>query len=155
MENHASDWSLYALPAQLIGRATRLFTRVSEPRLRPLNFGLGQLPVLVALKDGALLSQKELARIAQIEQPSMAQMLARMERDGLIFRQPDPQDGRSSLIGLTELAKSRFPAGRDILGRGHREALRGFSVEEVHALSALLSRLVANLEAVDESSPAP
>ena len=33
----------------------------------------------------------------------MAQMLVRMERDGLIRRAPDPADGRSSLVSLTEV----------------------------------------------------
>ncbi len=32
----------------------------------------------------------------------MAQMLARMERDGLIQRAPDPAGGRSSRVTLTE-----------------------------------------------------
>ncbi len=39
----------------------------------------------------------------------MAQMLARMERDGLIQRAADPADGRSSRITLTELAEERLP----------------------------------------------
>jgi DNA-binding MarR family transcriptional regulator len=31
-----------------------------------------------------------LARWAKVEQPSMAQLLARMEREGLIMREADP-----------------------------------------------------------------
>jgi MarR family transcriptional regulator for hemolysin len=55
--------------------------------------------VLVALQDGRASTQRDLARFAKIEQqPPMAQMLARMKRDGLIQRAPDPADGRSSRI---------------------------------------------------------
>jgi hypothetical protein len=44
------------------------------------------LPVLVALQDGRASTQRDLACFAKIEQPPRAQMLARMERDGLIQR---------------------------------------------------------------------
>src|SRR5260370_27635247 len=85
-------------PGHLISLAARGFARLSEARLKPLGFGVGHLPVLVALQDGQIGSQRDLARFARIEQPSMAHMLARMERDGLIQRVPDPADGRSSRI---------------------------------------------------------
>ena len=59
----------------------------------------------------------------------MAQMLARMERDGLIRRAPDPADGRSSRITLTEVAEARLPDAVAVLLRGNREVLRGFTDE--------------------------
>ena len=67
-------------PGHLISLAARGFARLSEARLKPLGFGVGHLPVLVALQDGQIGSQRDLARFARIEQPSMAQMLARKPR---------------------------------------------------------------------------
>jgi MarR family transcriptional regulator for hemolysin len=96
-------------PGHLISLAARGFARLSEARLKPLGFGVGHLPVLVALRNGRASTQRDLARFAKIEQPPMAQMLARMERDGLIQRAPDPADGRSSRITLTEVAEARLP----------------------------------------------
>ena len=85
-------------PLKLIGRASRGFTRLADVALRDHGFATGQMPVLGSLKGGGALSQAELARIAQVEQPSMAQLLNRMERDGLVERVPDPSDKRSRLI---------------------------------------------------------
>jgi MarR family transcriptional regulator, transcriptional regulator for hemolysin len=84
----------------------------------------------------------------------MAQMLARMERDGLIQRAPDPADGRSSRITLTKVAEARLPDAVAALLRGNREILRGFTDEEAGLLIALLTRLIANLDEVasDEAS---
>lgn len=76
----------------------------------------------------------------------MAQILARMERDGLISRMPDPDDGRSSLISLTEAARNRLPEACAVLFQGNQEALIGFSHDEALQLVALLSRLIANLD---------
>src|SRR5664279_6624817 len=96
-------------PGHLVSLAARAFVRLSEARLKPLGFGVGHLPVLVALQDGQAGTQRDLARFARIEQPSMAQMLARMERDGLIRRTPDPADGRSSQVSITKIARTRLP----------------------------------------------
>jgi MarR family transcriptional regulator for hemolysin len=135
-------------PGHLISLAARGFARLSEARLKPLGFGVGQLPVLVALQEARATTQRDLARFAKIEQPSMAQMLARMERDGLIRRTPDASDGRSSRIALTRLAQTRLPDACAALFEGNRDALSGFSDEEAAQLVALLTRVIANLDRV-------
>jgi MarR family transcriptional regulator for hemolysin len=133
-------------PLRLIGRITRGFTRIADGGLREFGFAVGQLPVLVSLKKRKALSQAELARIAQVEQPSMAQLLARMERDGLVERVDDPDDGRSRLISLTPLAAKRLPKAKALMDAHAQDALAGFSADEVAQLAALLERLNANVE---------
>jgi MarR family transcriptional regulator, transcriptional regulator for hemolysin len=78
----------------------------------------------------------------------MAQMLARMERDGLIQHAPDPADGRSSRITLTKVAEARLPDAVAVLLRGNRKILCGFTDEEAGLLIALLTRLIANLDRI-------
>jgi MarR family transcriptional regulator for hemolysin len=146
MQDGKSMLEVLSTPGHLISLAARGFARLSEARLKPLGFGVGHLPVLVALQNGQVGSQRDLARFARIEQPSMAQMLARMERDGLICRMPDPADGRSSQISLTEAARTRLPDACAVLFQGNRDALNGFTDEEATQLVALLTRLTANLD---------
>jgi MarR family transcriptional regulator for hemolysin len=134
-------------PLKLIGNVHRGFQRMADQLLREQGFALGQLPVLMALKDGKPRSQAELARLAQVEQPSMAQLLARMERDGLVERLPDPEDGRSRLISLTTACRERMPKARGVMQALSAEALQGFSAEEVATLGGLLTRLA---DSVDE-----
>ncbi|HEY0121290.1 MAG TPA: MarR family transcriptional regulator [Rhizobium sp.] len=150
-----TDWDLFATPAPLINMASRGFARLGERRVKAFGFSAGQLPVLYLLKDGAAMSQKELAKFAKIEQPSMAQMLARMERDGLIRRAPDPRDGRSSLVSLTEAARAKLPAAREALREGSDAALAGFSDNEVTTLIELMQRLNQNLDRMiaEEETP--
>ena len=135
-------------PGHLVSLAARGFTRLSEARLKPLGFGVGYLPVLVALRDGVASTQRDLARFARTEQPPMAQMLARMERDGLILRAPDPTDGRSRHVSLTETAEARLPNAIAALLNGNREALDAFTDEEAGQLVVLLTRLIANLDRI-------
>ncbi|MBD9626355.1 MarR family transcriptional regulator [Ensifer sp. ENS06] len=133
------------MPTLVIGRIARMLARLDDEGLKDVGISVAQLPVLVALKNGEMLTQKELAAIAGVEQPSMAQLLARMERDGLIRRDPDASDKRSSLISLEPEAYRRLAPGRDVLRRHNREALAGFSAEEVQLLTGMLHRIHASL----------
>ncbi|WP_300058464.1 MarR family transcriptional regulator [uncultured Roseobacter sp.] len=133
-------------PGHLISLAARSFARLSEARLKPLGFAPGHLPVLVALRDGYASTQRDLARFAKVEQPPMAQMLNRMERDGLIERKPDPKDGRSQKISLTPMALKRMPMAIETLMDGNREALIGLTDEQKALFKGLLVHIIANLD---------
>lgn len=140
------EWNPETHPGHYFSRISRALARVGDARFRELGFATAQLPVLAALKDGARRSQAELARWAKVEQPTMAQLLARMERDGIIRREPDPTDGRSSLISLTKEAEARLPAGREILRQANADMTRGLTEDEVTTLVSLLRRVLINVE---------
>jgi MarR family transcriptional regulator, transcriptional regulator for hemolysin len=132
--------------ARLFNRVQRLFARLVDDRLSELGFRFAYVPVLAALQDGSSRPQKDLARIAEIEQASMAQILARMERDGLILRERDPNDGRSTLVSLTATARKRLPFARQALRQASREAVAGLDETDVQTLGRLLERVIANLD---------
>lgn len=141
-------WSPMRTPGHYFSRIARGLARIGDARLKPLGFATAQLPVLTALKERAM-SQSELARWAKVEQPTMAQLLARMERDGIVERTPDPRDKRSSLVSLTKAAQSKLAAGRQVLIDGNRDAMQGLSPQEVDTLVGLLERVLANVEALE------
>lgn len=149
------DWDPFRHPGHYFSRIARALTRIGDARLRPLGFATAQLPVLAALKDGKAMSQIELARWAKVEQPSMAQMLARMEREGMIERRPDPRDRRASLVSLTGQAQARLPAGRAVLRQGNADMTRGLSSDDVAMLVSLLQRVLANVEALEAEDSQP
>jgi MarR family transcriptional regulator for hemolysin len=143
------SWRPMRTPGHFISRVHRAMTRIGDARLKALGFATAQLPVLGALHSGEKRSQTDLARMAKVEQSSMAQLLARMQRDGLITREPDPEDRRSSLISLSTEARERLPAGREVLLQGARDMTRGLSDAEVETLVNLLERVLANIENLD------
>jgi MarR family transcriptional regulator for hemolysin len=147
MDNDISpEWNPEASASFWINRASKSLLRRQDERLRPLGFGMSQISIVGALADGGSASQKDLAERAQVEQPTMAEMLARMERDGVITRKPNPNDGRGTLASLTTRARRRLPKARAALIRGEQEVLAGFSAAEKGLLLALLQRVVGNLE---------
>jgi DNA-binding MarR family transcriptional regulator len=140
------DKEIFRLPGHLISRSSRLMLRFGEERFQQLGLAMAQMPVLAALRHGVPMTQKELATLANIEQPTMAQLLDRMERDGLIVRTSNPDDKRSSLVLLTPLALEKLPAARGVLLAGNQVALQGFSDSEVATLCQLLRRVIKNFD---------
>jgi MarR family transcriptional regulator, transcriptional regulator for hemolysin len=143
-------WDPEAAPTFWINHASRLVMRHFEQCLRPLGFGFAYLPVAMALSEDGPCQQKDLARRAHVEQATMAALLARMERDGLIERSPHPTDKRASLISLTAKARARLPEVKALLQRGADQAAGGFSDAERATFIGMLQRVVANLDARED-----
>jgi len=124
----------------------RLFARALERRIQRYGLHPGQFPALLALWEREGISQAELCRLVQVEQPTMANTLNRMERDSLIRREPDPQDRRRALVFLTERARA-LEAEVTAEARGvNAVAIGSLTPEERAELLRLLNKMTGNLE---------
>ncbi len=138
------------LPSDSLGYLTnhlaRLFQRALDRKLQPHGFAHGQFPALLVLWNDPGLTQTEIARRIGVEQPTMANTLKRMERDGLIERMPDPEDGRRTLIQPSAHALAmRDELMAEALGI-NAAAARGMPEEEKTYARKLLRRMITNLE---------
>ena len=79
----------------------------------------------------------------------MAQTVADLEGEGLVERRPDPDDGRRSLVLLTELGRETLAADR-----ARRE---GWLAQEIERLAPddqqTLARAVELMRAIADSDP--
>ncbi|MGO9159307.1 MAG: MarR family winged helix-turn-helix transcriptional regulator [Streptosporangiaceae bacterium] len=57
----------------------------------------------------------DLVRTEQIKQPALTSAVAKLERDGLIERRPDPCDGRASMLSLTADGQSIRPSAERVV----------------------------------------
>jgi DNA-binding MarR family transcriptional regulator len=89
----------------LINHLARIFAQALAREIRPMGLVPGQFMVLLELwrEDG--LTQRDLVARLDVEQATLANTLARMERDGLVTRVPHPTDGRAQLVRITALAR--------------------------------------------------
>jgi DNA-binding MarR family transcriptional regulator len=130
----------------LVNHLARLLALALRDRIEPYGVVPGQFAQLLALYEADGQTQAELCARVQIEQPTMANTLARMERDGLIDRTPDPADQRRSLVRLTAKARRLEPdlvaAAQEI----NALATAGLGDEQVAAFRAALGVAIANLE---------
>src|SRR6218665_1685061 len=116
----------------------RLMVREIDAYLSPHGLSVGYMPVFFALAVEAVMTQRDLAIMAQVEQPTMAATLARMERDGLIERRANPGDRRSALISLSATGRDKLPAIHAATVAINGKANARLSEDERRTLLALL-----------------
>jgi DNA-binding MarR family transcriptional regulator len=120
----------------------RLFASSLSQRLRPLGLATAQFAVLMELWENDGLTQKELVERLDIEQATVANTLNRMERDGLIVRKPNPQDGRSQIVCLTSTARGLEADATRHAAAVNTQALADLTGAEQEAFLDLMRKVV-------------
>jgi DNA-binding MarR family transcriptional regulator len=120
----------------------RLLTQALAEALKPLGLAPAQFIVLVELWDGEALTQRELMRRLDVEQATMGNTLKRMDRDGLIKREPHPDDSRAQLIRLTPRAAALEPRAKAASRRINAVATKGLAKSEQETLRILQRQVI-------------
>jgi len=105
----------------------------------------GQGRVLSLLKLKPEVSQKELSTILDIRSQSLGELLAKLERQGLIARSPSPEDRRSMIVSLTDAG--RAASEEQVEGPDFDGLFDCLTADEQGGFAAALEKLVAHLEA--------
>jgi DNA-binding MarR family transcriptional regulator len=129
---------------QLATQFARSVTRVLQTRAAQLGFSPGQLPVLLELWEEEGLTQRQLLDRVDVEQATMANTLARMERDGLIERRVHPRDKRAQQIFLTEKARAMREEALALAGEAEDVVFSGFRRFEKELLKEYMRWAIAN-----------
>ncbi|GAA3043454.1 hypothetical protein GCM10020229_63400 [Kitasatospora albolonga] len=142
MTNSTGEDIAHAL-GQLLRRGTRarLYAHLTD--------GLGAAvddltyPVLSGLARTGPCSAADLGREVELDRTTVTRRADRLEQAGLLRREPDPADGRATLLALT-------PAGREVIATTRRRlaaaiesALADWPEEEARTFARLLHRFVA------------
>jgi DNA-binding MarR family transcriptional regulator len=109
------------------------------------RFSLSQGSVLGRLDREGPQTTSKLASAERVRPQSMGQTVAELETQGLIARRPDPADGRSALLELTDAGRAELYEDRGRREGWLAEALEeNFSDEERDVLDESV-RLLARL----------
>jgi DNA-binding MarR family transcriptional regulator len=143
-----ADDALTELAARLrlaVGRLNRRIRIDGRESIPPL-----QLSALATIEQHGPLRLSELARREAVTAPTMSRVLAALGENGLVERNPDPQDARGVLVTLSDEGERRLAEVRS-----HRTALVARRLarlddEQRTALEAALPALEALL--VDEEA---
>ena len=89
-------------------RVARRWRKLLDERLKDLGVTQARWFTMVCLqRGGGGLTQRELARLMTIENPTLVRLLDSLEEQGLIERRPSERDRRARLLYLTN-AGERF-----------------------------------------------
>ena len=90
--------------------------------------------ILLPLFEEDGLRMGELARRARLSKQTMTTMVRLLERDGLVTREPDPQDARAALIHLTRRARAFRPVAEEVLGNLEARVAERLTKKQANAL---------------------
>ena len=127
----------------LINHLARIFAQALAREIKPLGLAPGQFMVLLELwrEDGP--TQRDLVARLDVEQATLANTLARMERDGLVRRAPHPTDGRAQLIRLTERARRLEGPATKAADGINRRMLADLTADDRRRFVAMMRRMIA------------
>jgi DNA-binding MarR family transcriptional regulator len=112
------DPALEATVAELTAAVGQLLRRLRS-QANPNELNLSQLSALARLDQNGAMTTADLARADAMKPQSMGAILASLEQEGLVKRQPHPTDGRQILFALTdegaEMRRQRGIAKREWL----------------------------------------
>lgn len=113
----------------------------------------GRAPIICALlKHGDAMPQRELMNMFDLKAGSLSEVLAKIERDGLIERTRDPQDRRQLIVRLTEEGHRQAMLEQADRERFRAEALTCLTAEERTQLEDMLVRIKNSWRAISEGN---
>jgi DNA-binding MarR family transcriptional regulator len=142
-ETYSAEDSVGFLVASL---RTRIFKAV-DIEMSKLGFTAAQWTILRVLAAGEPPTAADLCRQLNYDTGSMTRMLSRLERKGVITREPSESDRRVVRLRLTPAGRKLHPKLRDVVIRVLNHLTHGMSSEEVRALNEQLKRMRSNLRA--------
>src|ERR671935_944545 len=123
-----------------ITRAARRLRQEADGGLSP-----SLTAALATLERHGPLTPSRLAEIERIQRPTVTRLLATLEKDGLVERVGDPEDGRVSIVSITREGSALVKKLRSRKNAYLSKRLRNLSDDELETLeraTAILERIL-------------
>jgi DNA-binding MarR family transcriptional regulator len=137
-------------PLAVLSRITRIARHLDIARRDAFgdleNWGFDVRAALRRAGEPHQLSPGQLMQETLVTSGTMTNRLDRLEELQLITREPDPNDGRGSLVTLTRAGMRAVDSAMEDLLENERELLQNLSVKEREVLADLLSKLVTEFD---------
>jgi DNA-binding MarR family transcriptional regulator len=135
-----------ALEAEF-GELINQFRRIIADNAQRVSPGMlpGAYKVFTTIARRESVTQSALAESLQLDKGQLSRTVRDLEALGLIERNPDPHDGRSSLLSPSALGLERLAAARTPHENLLQRALVDWEVGDIHNLTRLLHALTAGV----------
>src|SRR5579863_2096174 len=136
-----------------LNQAARAVGRAFDKALADAGGSLPVWLILLNLTIGRPGTQRDLAEAVGIREATLTHHLNAMDADGLITRTRDAANRRVQVVTLTDQGKQLFLALRDAAVAFDAKLRAGLDDADEATLTALLTRLSANVGAPGETPP--
>jgi DNA-binding MarR family transcriptional regulator len=119
---------------------------------------LRQTVLLAAIAEAEGASQSDLVRSTGVDRSTLAEMMARMEKRGLIVRSAAADDGRAKSVSLTRQGRRRLDQALPAMREVDRALMAAIPAQQRSAFRAVLMSLAETADrqsAEAEEAPKP
>lgn len=129
-------------------RAEKSRKQLIRPKLQELGLtpGQGQVGILNRLLQRPNISQRELADLCHLDVTTMSRSLDRLEEEGYLRREKNPDCRRSYQICLTPDGEQKATEVQELLRQMDQIICRGLSEQEQETFLAILRKICENME---------
>lgn len=132
---------------QKLRSASRTATRMYDEQLRPVGLTIGQYSALAALYYVPSMSLLRLAKRLEVDRTTLTRSLARLERDGLVSINLDPEDTRVRLISLTVAGFQKLVDAYPFWMAAQEEMATALGARQLKDFRASLDNSIGSLKA--------
>lgn len=129
-----------------IGVVARALDSISNIEFRDVDLTRGQYLYLVRIVEQPGIIQEQLVNQLKVDRATVARSVAKLCRQGLVVKQPDPNNAKASLLFATAAGKKAYAPIHRENQYSLRRALDGMTEAEVATLTRLLNQMTQNID---------
>jgi len=131
----------------MLKTSAKTWEKAADIELRE-RFGLTgtkwKIIVVLSIKEG--ITQKHVADMAFVEAPTIVPVIDKMEKEGYLTRQSDPNDRRNNLIFMTKKSKDIVDPIIDCILEIRNMGLNKISKKDMETTKKVLEQIMNNTE---------
>ena len=131
---------------ELCSAISRAVTKKSQAKLGAVGLSAGAASFMRAVGEREDMTLSDVAKVLRVETATLSSLAVRLERDGLLVREPSPKDKRAMLLHLTPRARELGEQAEHITKAVLSKLTEGVVDADRVQLLELLQRILKNLE---------
>lgn len=152
-QDQEPSFTLGSSTTHLLHRAQQIAVNLSAAALETSGLTIRQFAVLAALNDDDGQTQASLVEITGIDRSTLADMVARMEKGGMVARIKSREDARAKAVSLTPLGRAAFDKAAPVVQAADAELVAQLRKSRRASLLESLITIGEGTPPVEEPKP--
>lgn len=140
-----SEFEFREYPFYWVMRLGNRYTQAMEVQLKKINMNITSWRIGLILKENGTLSMTKIAEHAVGRLPTITKSVYRMQELGWVNVYQSPEDGRVTMVSITEEGLSTINNMIASTANIIEQAFEGLEKQEINDLNALLQKVLNNL----------
>lgn len=130
-----------------VGMIERALDSISNIEFKDINLSNLQFLYVVRIYEHPGIIAEQLANLIKVDRTTLARAVRRLEKQGYVYRESDPDNKKIKHLYITEKGKQIYPFIIRENSHSNEVALQGFTPEEAQQVHDYLKRIRQNIDA--------